>query len=313
MGIVWCRYCPLERSHGGKHQDTYTYEEFYLIRTDDPSEPMTGIRASPGIEYLDEHPDDASCKALEFDVRPEGDSGLLYKMRIRYYAPPPDAENENNSGEPGQIEGIMKYPIWGASSSVTSSPCFQHFPNNGDNGTLETICNSAGDPLEGLEKEQAGARLTLTQYYLNHQEWRDLQTEYTNAVNENEWNGGGARTWKCQGCSARLQTENVAGSTIVFWEVNWEFEYRADTWDCMPWDVGFAQLVDENGDPAPYGTQRAQIKGQDDKAVRQPVALQADGTAAAPGSPPSVIKGGAGVRVYRELAFGGVFGQLFTP
>lgn len=307
MAIVWCRYCPLERSHGGKHQDTYTYEEFYLIRTDDPSEPMTEIRASPGIDYLDEHPDDASCKALEFDVRPEGDSGLLYKMRIRYYAPPPDAENENNPEQPGQIQGIMKYPIWGASSSVTSGPCFLHYPQPGDNLGQATICNSAGDPLEGLEKEQAGARLTLTQYYLNHAQWRTLQTKYTNAINSAGWNNGPARTWKCQGCSARLQTENVAGATIVFWEVNWEFEYRDETWDCMPWDVGFAELA------AAYNGERAQILGADKKPVRQPVALQADGTAAAPGSRPSVINGGAGVRVYREEEFFSAFGELFTP
>lgn len=311
--IVWCRYCPLERSHGGKHQDTYTYEEFYLIRTDDPSEPMTSIRAAPDINYLDPHPDDESCRALEFDVRPEGDSGLLFKMRIRYYAPPVDAESENSEGEPGQIQGIMKYPIWGASSSVTSGPSFEHYPNGGDNATKETICNSAGDPLEGLEKEHAAARLTLTQYYLNHAQWRDLQRDYTNAINSDAWNGDAVRTWKCQGCSARLQTENVAGTTIVFWEVNWEFEYRAETWDSMPWDVGFAQLVDENGDPAPYGNKRAQIKGQDDKPVRQPVALEADGTAKAAGQKPDVINGGAGVRVYPEMPFAPVFGQIFTP
>jgi hypothetical protein len=274
---------------------------------------MTTIRAAPGVAYMAEHPDDASCKALEFDVRPEGDSGLLYKMRVRYYAPPPDSESENNEGEPGQIEGIMKYPVWGASSSVTSGPCFEHYPNGGDNATKETICNSAGDPLEGLEKEQAGARLTLTQYYANHAGWRGLQRDYTNAINSDQWNGDDAHTWKCQGCSARLQTENVAGTTIVFWEVNWEFEYRAETWSCMPWDVGFAQLVDDEGEPAPYGDKRAQIKGQDGKAVKQPVALQADGTAKDAGEKPDVINAGAGVRVYPELAFANVFGQLFTP
>jgi hypothetical protein len=320
MAVVWSRYCPLERSHGGKHQDTFTYEEFWLIRTDSPSEPMTNIRASAGYEYMDPHPDDSSCKAIEFDVRPEGDSGLLYKMRIRFAAPPPNTQGGDGGGgdgggggQPGQIPGIMKTPVWGASSSVTSGPCFEHFPDDGDNVTKETITNSAGDPLEGLEKEQAGFRLTLTQYYASHNGWRDLSRDYTNAINSAGWNGGGAREWKCQGCSARLQTENNGGATIVYWEVGWEFEYKPGGWDLMPWDVGFAQLVDDEGEPAPYGTKRAQIKGQDGKGVRQPVALNADGTAKEPGQKPNVINGSAGVRVYQELPFDGPFGQLFTP
>jgi hypothetical protein len=309
MAVVWNRYCPLERSHGGKHQETYTYEEVYLIRTDDPAEPMTNVRAAPGIEYLQEHPDDASCQALEFDVKPEGDSGLLYKMRIRYAAPPPDAEKEDSPQQPGQISGLMKLPVWGASSSVTSGPCFQHYPNAGDNGTLETITNSAGDPLEGLEKEQAGFRLTLTQYFASHNGWRGRAIQYTNSINDAAWNGGGPGYWKCQGCSARLQTENVGGVTVVFWEVNWEFEGKDGGWNLAPWDVGFAQLVDENGEPEGYGDKRAQIKGQDGKPVRQPVALNNDGTAKPAGAKPDALD----FRVYPEQDFAGPFGELFTP
>jgi len=309
MAVVWNRYCPLERSHGGKHQETFTYEEVWLIRTDDPAEPMTMIRAAPGVEYLQEHPDDASCKALEFDVKPEGDSGLLYKLRVRYAAPPPDAETENAPNQPGQISGLMKLPVWGASSSVTSGPCFEHYPIFKDNGTLEAITNTAGDPLEGLEKEQAGFRLTLTQYFASHNDWRGRAIQYTNSINDAAWNGGGRGYWKCQGCSARLQTENVGGITVVFWEVNWDFEGKDGGWNLQPWNVGFAQLVDEEGEPEPYGTQRAQIKGQDNKPVRQPVALEADGTAKAAGAKPDALD----FRVYPELDFAGPFGELFTP
>jgi len=211
------------------------------------------------------------------------------------------------------------------------------------NGHVST--NSAGDQLAGLEAERAQFHLTYTTFYSRHNDgpgpvvvrgWRDLAKEYTNAVNSDVWNGGQPGQWKCQGCSAKLDSDRngADGALRFFWEVTWDFAFRADYWAIRPWDIGFNELVDENGAPAPtYGIStgdvedegsegsgsggdgpcggnlnRRAIKGQDGKPVRQPVALS-NGVAKAPCLRPDELW----FDVYEPLPFGTVFGEVRTP
>lgn len=305
MAVVWHRELPRERSQSGKYGETYVYKRAWLIRVDNPATPLPDITDAANVEWLDPHPDDETCKALEFDTKPNDASGLLYTYTVTYQVPPVDNKDSGQEDEPGSIESLMKVPIWSAGSSVVSVPCTKD--KDGD-----TITNSAGDPLEDLSKEEAELRLTLVQYYPSHTDWSGLAMEYTNAVNSDMWNGGSERTWKCQGCSAKVGSENVASATMVYWEVTWEFAYRADTWNLKPWDVGFHEKCDVNGTPSASGDKRKTIYTVDKKPVKQPVALQ-DGVALPPGSPPVVIYGGDGARVYQEKAFSSVFGELYTP
>jgi hypothetical protein len=305
MAVVWCRELPRERSQSGKYRETYVYKRAWLIRVDDPATSLPDITNAAGVGWLDGHPDDASCKALEFDTKPVDDTGLLYTYSVTYQVPPVDNGDSGGEGEPGSISTLMKVPIWSAGSSVVTAPCYKD--KDGD-----IITNSAGDPLEGLEKEEAEFRLTLTQYYPSHANWMGTARTYTNAVNSDTWNGGAPGTWKCQGCSAKVGSENVESATMIYWEVTWEFAYREDTWDLKPWDVGFHELCDVNGTPSASGDKRKTIYTVDKKPTRQPVALSG-GVALPPGSPPEVINGGDGVKVYQEQAFVSVFGQVYTP
>ncbi len=109
-----------------------------------------------------------------------------------------------------------------------------------------------------------------------------------------------------------MNIENKDGETNVYWEITWEFAYRADKWTLKPWDIGFAQLVNEDGEPTQAGSLRAQIKGQDGKPVRQPVAL-AGGVAKPAGERPDICNAPNGFDVYHEKDFTTPFGELFTP
>jgi hypothetical protein len=82
----------------------------------------------------------------------------------------------------------------------------------------------------------------------------------------------------------------------------WEFAYREEKWDHKPWDVGFNQLVDSQGNPTASGTQRAAVLGADKKPVKAPVALSS-GVAKTPGQKPDALT----FRLYRETDFS-VFG-----
>lgn len=306
MAVVWYRELPRERSQSGKYGETYVYKRAWLIRVDDPSTSLVDITDAAGVEWLSEHPDDASCKALEFDTKPTDETGLLYTYTVTYQVPP--VNNKDAGGEeeqPGQMQQLMKLPIWSAGSSVVTVPCWKDKDG-------EVITNSAGDPLEGLEKEEAELRLSLTQYFPSHTNWASTARTYTNAVNSDTWNGGAPKTWKCQGCSAQVGSENVGTATLIYWEVTWEFVYREDTWNLKPWDVGFHERCDENQTPSQSGDKRKVITTVTKTPVKSPVALSG-GVALPPGSPPEVINSGNGVEVYQQQAFGTVFGELYTP
>jgi len=300
MAVVWFRELPRQRSQSGKYQETYVYTRSYMIRVDDPDTPLPDITNSPRFAWRDAHPDDPSCRAMEFETSCEDDSGLLYRVDIKYYVPPVDSSNP----EDPEFSGFMRAMIWTGSSSAKTVPAKRLDGTN--------IKNSAGDPLEGLEMEAIEPRLSLKMYYPNHVNLVNAYMAYTNRVNDATWNGGAAETWRCLGCSFQPITENVAGVSVTFWEVNWEFAYDATTWRLKPWDVGFAERCDVNGVASGSGSERKVIVGQDERPVRQPVAL-AGGVALPPGSEPQIVDAPDGVQVYGTASFNTEFGQIFTP
>lgn len=300
MAVVWHRELPRERSQSGKYQETYTYTRSWLVRVDAVDTPLPDITNAPGFAWRDPHPDDSSCRAMEFDTKATDDSGLLYRVDVKYYVPPIDG------GDPEDPEGtgFMRAAIWTGGSSTKTVPA--------KTKTGEAIVNSAGDPLEGIEMEITEPRLSLKRYYTSTSELLSSVSFYTDTVNDSTWNGGEPETWRCLGCSFQPVSENVAGVSYTFWEANWEFAYDRTTWRAKPWDVGFAELCDSSGTPSGSGDQRKMILGQDKKPVRQPVAL-AGGVALVPGSPPLVINGGAGEEVYEQANFAAEFGEITLP
>jgi hypothetical protein len=299
MGVEWIRESSRDAQFTSAEDGKTRAARSWLAKTDSP--------ATTGIEVAQAAPvsvgdvlgagSDLRCTAVR--ARANGADGILWTVTAEYEVRPnPDGEQPPLGG------GQFKVPIWGASSTVSNQGIYQD--RNGD-----TIVNSAGDPLEDVTADVAEFRLTLTKFFLSHTEWLIGGQDYTNAINSAPWQGGEAGEWKCQGFSAKLNAEEIAGTTVPFWEVNIEFAYKAGGWNPRPWDIGFAQLVNEDGEPSGSGTKRAQIKGQDNKPVRQPVAL-AGGVAKPAGQPPDVINNGNGVDYYVPLDFS-VFGEVYTP
>lgn len=299
MSVEWCRETSRDAEYSGEDGGETTATRSWLAKTSAATTSPLTIAASAGVSMGDGHPDDPELKASRFRVRASDSSGLLWTVTWEY-KPQPEKEAE----EPGELPGGLpgKPPVWGGSSSVTTIPIYQDRFGN-------TIVNTAGDPLEDLTAEAAEERLTLTQYYASHADWMPLARQFTNAINSDAWNGGDAFTWKCQGCSKKLNFNKTEQGTEVYWEVTWEFAYRKDGWDPKPWNIGFHELVDEDGVPTAYGENRAVIKSHGGKGTRQPVALNPDGTAKPAGEPPDVLF----VDYYSSYAFDPVFGQVFTP
>lgn len=337
MAVVWSRETARDRGLSISNEGTNKASRSFLVRVDDPSTSLSSIAADPGVELGDPHPDDITLTCDSIDVRPSDDDGLLYVVSFSYVEAEPE-EPEEEDPQPGGIDGLI--PTWGASSSVVSEGIYKDAAGN-------TMTNSAGDPLEDLQAERAEFRLTLTQYYLSHADtgneiaqrgWLWRSRNFTNRVNSDNWNGGVYGQWKCQGSSARLQIDKggAGGTQRIYWEVTWEFAYHPDGWFLRPWDIGFNELVDENGDPVEVGGistgdgywdgggswdqddggsagacndyNRRSIKGVDNKPVRQPVALE-NGRAKAACERPNALF----FEIYEAVEFGPAFGELFTP
>lgn len=98
------------------------------------------------------------------------------------------------------------------------------------------IKNTAGDPYDPpIEREDARLILTI----VRNEAFYNLATAQSmvNAVNKTAWNGGAARTWKCQNISAQRMFEN----DVVYWRVTYQFAYKADTYDVEVISRGFFQ------------------------------------------------------------------------
>lgn len=303
MSVEWCRETSRDAEYGGEKGGEFTATRSWLAKTGSPATSPASVAGQAGVNIGDAYPGDPELKASRFRVRASDSSGLLWTVTWEYKpdpgtpAEPPDPQNPPQ-GVPGKPD------IWSGSSSVVTVPIYKDRDGN-------VIKNTAGDPLEDVTAEQAEERLSLTRTYETHGAWMGAAKGYTNAINSDQWNGGEPGTWKCQGCSKKLNIEKTEQGTFIYWEVTWEFAWRRDGWQPKPWNIGFHELSaqDENGETIPDGFRRVAIKDRDGKAIRQPVALDENGEAKAAGQPPDVVD----VLWYPETMFGPAFGEIFTP
>jgi hypothetical protein len=294
MGVEWIRESSRDAQFTAAEDGKTKAARSWLAKTTSPATDAQEVINAAPVSVGDQHPT-SELRCTQIRARANGADGMLWTVTAEYEVRP-DPEGD----EPPLGSGQFKVPIWSASSTVSNQAIFEDAEGN-------TITNSAGDPLEDLTADVAEFRLTLTTFFLSHTNWLGPGRAYTNTVNAASWNGGEPYEWKCQGFSAKLNVEDIAGQTVPFWEVNIEFAYKEGGWDPRPWDIGFAQLVDDQGVPSGTGTKRAQILGQDKKPVRQPVAL-AGGVAKPAGQKPDTII----VNYYDARDFS-IFGEVYTP
>lgn len=274
----------------GRYGESFQVTERWQVRVDSPlTSKMEILNAVVPAYYGTEHPEVAGIYAQEVEASPADRTGMRWTVTAKYMIPP----------KPRQENGIPE-DEWQASGSTVNVPVFS-------DASGQTICNAAGDPLEGLTKERDEMTFTLVRSYPVDEDWGAVVAGYSGKVNSVGWWGGGSHVWKCTFKGARKKeihrfVGGEDGDKLEYIETSWEFRYEPDTWKLMPWDVGFMELV---------GGQRRAITGNDGKAVKQPVALNANGTKRSPGQKPLIVNNGAGVAVYEEADFGAEFGFPF--
>jgi len=289
--MAWVSYARKPTGFAGKYGESLRVNEKWLIRVDDPGtsrvDILAGVTGEIGITWGSAHWELADLKALEFDLQPS-DDGMLWTLIVSFYVPPPGKKITEN--------GVPE-DVWERTGGTTTVPVFT-------DSAGDMILNAAGDPLEGLEKEREESAWSLTKYY---EDDASLDTDISacaGRVNDGTWASYVEKRWKCYFKGAKKSSVSKLdgsddGGLLEFIESRWEFRLDVDTWKAMPWDVGFMEVTEDG---------KKTITGADGKAVKQPVALNSDGSAKGGGAAPGVINDGGGADLYLTADFEATFG-----
>ena len=295
MAVVWTRYQPQKATGSGAFRESHNLTETWLVRTDAPP-PTTSVAAiltAPGVAYGTAHPSFTSCKAMQWNYAAADDSGLLWAVTVQYVVPIIDVD---------PATGLPK-DVWHARGTTQALPFYQD--RNGD-----ILTNSAGDPLEGMEREVCYVGWTLTRSYSSISTAFAQIKGSSNKTNNDLWPSIGTSavdTWKCTfGNMQKKIIITQSGSTQTaspYWEATFEIDYKEDTWHVKPWDLGFNERVDGSGVPTSTGTNRRTILGREGRPVKQPVGLSS-GVALTPGTPLVALD----FDPYGKISFSSAFG-----
>lgn len=253
----------------------------FTVTIDDPATPLSEIADACGIQWLDPHPEfPIYCTS----IRPEEDgSPLHYKVTFSYDL----VKEEDRFILPW--ERLDKFSYDG---SITSAPCFVHFPNGSSNPAL--IVNSAGDPLEGLSRDEAEWTVSIEgnrRLFI-----KSVARAYLNAVNSDWYSDCAPGTVKCQRISGSNEIENIQGEDVSYWKVSITLAYREVGWEIRTWDIGFNEIV---------SGQRRRILDGANQPIAAPVALSG-GAKKPAGSAPDMLT----FYPYKQLPFSGIFPVL---
>ena len=106
----------------------------------------------------------------------------------------------------------------------------------------------------------------------------------------------------CEAAKWSWKSESVGNFEFRYVEVNFEFSFMDGTHDLLLLDIGFMEKDPVSGKLKP-------INGEDQKPVKEPVALDGAGKAAAPGVPAVVVNAGKGFQAYERTDFKAIVGD----
>jgi hypothetical protein len=286
-GIVDCRELFRGRSRAANLEGAPQYQRIFLVRASTLKPNLRYVAAAPGINWRDPYPDDTNAVLVESNTTQDGDNPFHYKVTYVY-----------RFLDETEVIPWLRPSQFSFSGSLTSAPAFWYYKNAGDNNTKEIIVNSAGDPLTGLDRDEAEFNVSIS--YNQRPPFNYIRAqEYVNAINSDVWSGSAPKTWKCQSITANRKFEVVPANTpdgapvkVFYFETSISLAYRATGWDLETWDVGFNEII--NG-------QRRKITAGNDP-VSEPAALR-NGRAKTPGQAPDSRT----FRIYKTLPFTGVF------
>lgn len=239
----------------------------WLVKTDNKYDTPLVVgdyfRTTLSIGFQSPHPGNGSYTARNMEIESRAETPCVYDVKVTYSTEPfkSDSEEQNDEDPTARPARVT----WDSENA-------QEFTTNDKDG--KAMLNSAGDPLEPLEKDDIRWTISLTKNFANIPTWV-LST--VNCVNESDVTIAGlsfpARTVKVQRLHiGELQVEN----NIAFYEATVELAYKKNTWDVERLDEGFNVIAGDGKVPA---ADKKRITIEDDDGDFQPAteAIPLDG------------------------------------
>ena len=272
--------------------DGCSYTRKFLVRTSKPATPLLAIFKAPGVKAYAAHPEDLFSRATNFEVKPSGKAVLLWTVTIKYT--PMKFERQEMEFDQ-QPTPSLPATVWTGGASMTEAVMSKDV-------TGKVVANSAGVPFKDATRRVPSPALSATGSFATLAAAQTAIMAITGKTNSVTWAGGTAGEWLCEAAKWSWKSESVGNFEFRYVEVNFEFSFMDGTHDLLLLDIGFMEKDPVSGKLKP-------INGEDQKPVKEPVALDGAGKAAAPGVPAVVVNAGKGFQAYARTDFKAVVGD----
>lgn len=255
--------------------------------------------ASPGLTWGNTHPTWTWLRLRKVTTS-ENYEGDPYKALVtaEYSAiRPEEAQNP-----------LARDPAWSAEAGSSDVPVLYHYSGVG-NGTRLPLTNSAYDYYQGLTTQEAIVRVRVRKNYgippgqispdINSV-YPQTQINAINHLNNAEYGGNPAHTYKCTGVTTQLTYEVYGALVYQYWDTTSELTFRQTGWNLQLPDVGFNFLSGGQ-------KRRAMVFDfQNAEWIASPNPVGLDGNGNQTGGAPAILNR----RVLPEANFTSIFGAM---
>lgn len=232
-----------EESKGGQDRGTFTIKRTLLAKSNTPNPSFVTIGNSttawPGLggEPIDQlnslrNFDGilARCSSRRFGWYDGTESGVKIDLTYEGLS---SYQNTDSGGseQPRTLETVT----WRRLSISTSQISV---PATDEKG--QGFCNSAGDPVDGLEEETALATLKYTNEFNPNPALHRI-FYWMNRCNDRTYLGAAEYTLRVTGFSAEFDDKSM------LWKVALELTYNPKTWEISYYDAGYNEIADIGG------------------------------------------------------------------
>jgi len=284
--VVILRDDAFEESKGGNDRGTFTIKRTLLAKSNTPNPSFVEIGNSvalwPGlgndsIDQLNGLRDFdgilARCSNRRFSFL--GGTENAIKIELTYEGL---SSYVNEDGGGSEQPNELQSETWRRISLSTSQISV---PATDEEG--RPFCNSAGDPVDGLEEETSLATLRYTNEF-NPDPALSKIWDWLNTCNSEPYLGAEPYTLRVTGFSAEFD------DGTMLWKTSLELSYNPKTWAISYYDAGLNEIVSDGASPPTYT--RKVIKDISGNPVTQPVPLNGQGGQAPIEEPEPVTRDG---------------------
>ncbi len=243
MTIIMCSRARGGRSGSSDVNFVREYEELWKIRTSVATDDPFIVLSAPGFPVrYQPYPTDGQARCVHADCRLAGDddgAGTLWEATAHYStAYLVQAQYANPCDRPPRFSlGLSHY----------EQPVY--VDNGIANGQPTGVLNLAGDPYDPPLTCPQSRLVLIASRFESVLPFAAINA-YSDCVNSDTWNGCAPRTVRVSDISCgEIGYENG----FQFYPVQYHFEYRRDTWDFRPLEVGYRGLeCNGSGTPKPF-------------------------------------------------------------